>query len=215
MLINGIMLNLRNSYIRRTAFLRRKKINKTEFTIISNNCWAGLVYESYGLPKQTPTVGMYFMADEYIKFVSDLRHYTSCEMSFIEPLKARHRDFYVQDKRFGTYPIAMVDDVEIALLHYRTEKEASEKWKRRCKRIQWDHLLVKMNDQNGCSRENMESFIKLPYSNKVFFTVRKDWKGCGKCIAYIPSRNIEQCGFYDEPFGASKKFNINQLVSKL
>ena len=45
---------------------RHKKLTNTNFTIISNNCWGGVIYESYDLPKNTPTAGMFFMADDYI-----------------------------------------------------------------------------------------------------------------------------------------------------
>lgn len=38
---------------------RRKKLTSTDFTIISNNCWGGMMYESYNLPKQSPTVGLF------------------------------------------------------------------------------------------------------------------------------------------------------------
>ena len=39
--------------------------------IISNNCWGGVIYESYSLPKLSPTVGMYFSPKDYLKFVAD------------------------------------------------------------------------------------------------------------------------------------------------
>lgn len=74
MSVNGFKLLLRNKYIRSTSNFRKRKINNIDFTIISNNCWGGLVYESYGLPKNSPTVGMFFMAEEYIKFVSNLKY---------------------------------------------------------------------------------------------------------------------------------------------
>lgn len=40
--------------------IRRKKLNNTDFTIISNNCWGGVCYEYFGMEKATPTVGMFF-----------------------------------------------------------------------------------------------------------------------------------------------------------
>ena len=57
-----------------------KKIKDKEFTIISNNCWGGMIYESYGLQKQTPTVGLFIMPDDYIKFLRNLREYVSQEI---------------------------------------------------------------------------------------------------------------------------------------
>ena len=42
----------------------------------------GMVYESYNLPKQSPTVGLFFMASDYILFVSDLKEYLSADLTF-------------------------------------------------------------------------------------------------------------------------------------
>lgn len=213
MTIDGIKLKFRNAYIRITSKMRGKKILNRNFTIISNNCWGGLVYESYGLEKQTPTVGMFFMPEEYIRFVSNLKHYTQCEMTFVEPDESRHKDFYKIDSRFGTYPIARVDDIEIALLHFHSKEEAKLKWERRCKRINWDNMLIKMNDQNQCKFEHVKDFISLSHKNKVFFTVKKNWKMNG--VTVIESKNTDCCGLFDEPFGASKKLNVNQLINEL
>ena len=51
------------------ALARRKKLNRADFTVISNNCWAGSVYRYFGLPYLSPTAGLYFFASDYIKFV--------------------------------------------------------------------------------------------------------------------------------------------------
>lgn len=67
------------------ANFRKKQLKFTEFTIISNNCWGGIVYESYNLPKQSPTIGLFFMAKDYIEFLSDLKGYIYGELTFINP----------------------------------------------------------------------------------------------------------------------------------
>lgn len=214
MTLDGLLLWLRNNYLRASSKIRKRKINKTDFTIISNNCWGGIIYESYGLEKQSPTVGMFFMAEEYLKFVSNLKYYLEdCEISFIDPDQARHKDFYKKDKKFGTYLIGRLDDVEIAMLHFHSPKEAALKWKRRCERVNWDHMIVKMNDQNRCKKKHAEEFMKLPFKNKVFFTV-KDWSDV-KGITILKSKNSECCGLFDEPFGSSSKMNINKLINKI
>ncbi len=175
----------------------------------------GLIYESYGLQKDSPTIGLYFVADEYIKFVTNLHYYTQeCEMHFVEPEQARHRDFYAQDKRFGSFPIALVGDVEIAMLHYHSQEEAVEKWKRRCKRINWNKLLVKMNDQNECEHQHAEQFMELPFKNKLFMTVRKDYADIPG-VTLLESKNTRFCGLFDEPFGRSHKLDINEMINNL
>jgi len=153
---------------------RKKQLKNTDFTIISNNCWGGMVYESYDLPKESPTTGLFFMASDYIKFLSDIKGYLAKELTFIDPKASKHWDFLKSDKRFGSYPIGVLGDIGIMFLHYHSEKEASEKWKRRIQRIKWDKLIVKFNDQNGCTVDDVKAYAKLPYKNKLFFTI-KDW----------------------------------------
>ena len=52
-----IRLKFRNNiYLPLTSALRRKQLDDENFTIISNNCWGGTIYESYGIKKQSPTV---------------------------------------------------------------------------------------------------------------------------------------------------------------
>lgn len=169
-------LRLRINKIVRIYFskMRSKKLKNKDFTIISNNCWGGMIYESYNLSKQSPTVGLFFMAPDYIKFVSDLKHYTSSELKFIDPKQSRYVDELKTDARFGHYPIAVLDDIEIMFLHAHSEEEARGKWDRRCSRINWDKLIVKFNDQNGCTEDDVITFSKLPHKNKLFFTI-KDW----------------------------------------
>lgn len=41
---NGIINRIKKTYITITAPIRRKKLNNTDFSIISNNCWGGDVY---------------------------------------------------------------------------------------------------------------------------------------------------------------------------
>lgn len=39
---------------------RRQRLNRCDFSIISNNCWGGSVYRYFGLPYQSPTAGLFF-----------------------------------------------------------------------------------------------------------------------------------------------------------
>lgn len=215
MILNSVGLKCRKSYIKFSANYRRKKISCTDFTIISNNCWAGLIYESYGLRKQTPTIGMFFMAEDYIKFISNLKYYIEdVELKFISPDKAKYKEFYKKGENYGIYPIGLLDDIEIAFLHYHSENEARDKWDRRCKRINWDKLIIKMNDQNQCTSKIVEEFMRLPYENKLFFTTRKDFLELGGTIL-VTNRFKEFCGIFDEPFGKSRKKDINKFIELL
>ena len=67
------------------ANYRKKQLKSTDFTIISNNCWGGMIYESYNLPKESPTVGMFFIAKDYIEFLSDLKGYINGKLTLSSP----------------------------------------------------------------------------------------------------------------------------------
>lgn len=171
MTIEGIRLKVIAFKRKKLAKFRRKRINKSRFTIISNNCWGGETYESYNLIKQSPTVGLFFWACDYIKFISNIQYYLDQPLKFIDPKKSKYYERVKLTHGYGTYPVARLGDIEIFFMHYSSEKQVIEKWNRRIKRIDWDHILYKFNDQNGCTEEDIKKFVKLPLKNKICFTV--------------------------------------------
>lgn len=60
-LIQRIFHTIHLKTIKFRAIFKRNKLKNKDFTIISNNCWGGLTYEEYGLPKMSPTVGGVFL----------------------------------------------------------------------------------------------------------------------------------------------------------
>ena len=147
--------------------IHNKQLNNKEFTIISNNCWGGVAYEYYNIQKQSPTVGLFFMADDYVRFCGNIKHYIDADLSFINPFQSKHYDYLKNLNAFGKYPIGKLDDIEIMFLHYRSPIDAKEKWDRRCKRINWEKMIIKFNDQNGCTKADAQAFLDLPYKNKL------------------------------------------------
>ncbi len=153
--------------LRRTFLLRNH-----DFSIIANNCWGGSVYQYYGMEYHSPTVGLYFFAEEYMRFLGDLRRYLSMELQFIPPESSK---YYGQYKNLPiNYPIGLLGDVEIVFLHYKSEAEAKQKWERRAKRVNFDNLLVKFNDQNGTTAAMIDTFADMPFDNKVCFVADPD-----------------------------------------
>ena len=71
-----------------------------------------MIYESYNLPKQTLRVGMFFMVEEYIEFLSDLKGYINGELTFINSEESRWKDNpqISGDKRFGHHPIGILSN---------------------------------------------------------------------------------------------------------
>ena len=151
--------------------LRKKRLLHSDFTIISNNCWAGSVYRYFGLPYLSPTAGLYFFASDYVKFVSNLRHYIDAKLEFISAADSVHRNTLAQRNELDKV-IARLDDIEIVFLHYSTPEEAEEKWERRCKRINWNNMFIKFSQMNECSEQDIFNFDRLDFPNKLCFISR-------------------------------------------
>lgn len=195
---------------------RNKKLINKEFTIISNNCWGGMIYESYNLPKMSPTVGLFFMADDFIRFCSDIKRYTSAELTFIPPESSKYADDLKKMGVFGKFPIGVIDDIQVMFLHYHSEQEAKEKWKRRCSRINLDKLIVKFNDQNGCCEEHARAFAARPFEHKLFFTVH-DW-GVNKWDGYYKIKQHTKDDFVTashEPLVKNRYVDLTKLINGL
>ena len=161
--------------------VRRWKLNNTDFTIIANNCWAGVCYEWFNMPKQSPTVGMYFFPDEYINFLADLKNLLAldfevapaCESKYYEELEKRGQENVL---------IGKLGNVEMTLLHYNNADSAKEKWKRRVDRINWSNMIYKFSYMNGCTDEHVRTFEKLIAS------MTKNSRGGGKKYSLCSER---------------------------
>lgn len=197
------------------ANIRKKKINKEKFTIISNNCWGGEVYESYNLIKQSPTVGLFFMASDYIKFLKNIHYYLNQQLEFINPQSSANINHFKNDKSYGNYPVAKLGDIEIFFMHYKSENEAIQKWNRRIKRIDWNHILYKFNDQNDCTLKEIKEFSELPVRHKICFTVRKDFEKYPSVVRIKSQKSHSSIYASYEPFGNNKDINVNQLINSL
>lgn len=152
-------------------FFVKKSIKNKNFSIISNNCWAGRVYQYLDMPYLSPTAGLYFFAPDYIKFVSDLRRYLDTPLRFINPEESKYYD-EIKKRNQTDKPIGILDDVEIIFLHYKTKEEAEEKWNRRKERVNFDNIIIKFSRMNLCTEKEIEEFDKLAFKNKFILNNR-------------------------------------------
>ncbi|MBR4857553.1 MAG: DUF1919 domain-containing protein [Clostridia bacterium] len=165
-------------------FFVKKSIKNKDFSIISNNCWAGRAYQYLDMPYLSPTAGLYFFAPDYIKFVSDLRRYLDTPLRFISPEESKYYE-EIKKRNQIDKPIGILDDVEIVFLHYKTKEEAEEKWNRRKERVNFDNIIIKFSRMDLCSDKEIDDFCNLEFENKFVFNTRKQplysseiyWKG--------------------------------------
>lgn len=145
----------------------RERLRVQNITIISMNCSGGILSHDLGLQFQSPTVNLYFRAEDFVKFCENLEYYLSID-EFKECI-----DPEIIEQR--TYPIAYLDDLTLFLVHYNTVAEAQAKWNERKKRINWDNIVLINTDREGMTDELKNRFEKLPY-RKVMFVHEPDEK---------------------------------------
>jgi uncharacterized protein (DUF1919 family) len=175
------------------------RLRNKDFTIISNNCWGGTVYEDLAQPYTTPTVGLYFFASCYLKFLKRLEHYASAPMTFRDVSTYERANEQREGRR---YPIGALDDIEVHFLHYETEDEAREKWTRRAARINFANLFVAYSDVDLCTADHMREFERLAFPHKVFFGAKNYaemrslvWLKCYEKDAHVGDISVQRWSY--------------------
>lgn len=189
--------------------IAKKRLKYKDFSIISNNCWAGSVYRYFDIPYNTPTVGLYFFAADYIKFIDNLKYYFSLELDFITYEQSKYKDDLIKRNQTGV-PIARLDDIEIIFLHYKTVDEAREKWERRKKRINYDNIILKFSQMNLCTQKELEAFDCHPFPKKFVFVTKKK-HGLGSGIYFSGFEDKDEISLDSRPF--PKDINILKLLN--
>ena len=144
--------------------IQRKNKNK-DFTIISQNCIGGVIYNDLGLEFKTPTINLFIEDENFIKLCENPKHYFSIDAEpkiedYVDPI----------DNRIH-YPKIKVDDIEICCLHYKDCNSAVESWNRRRKRVNFDNMYIIANTWNlHNKKELVERLNKLKYKKIIFST---------------------------------------------
>lgn len=131
---------------------------------------------------------MYFYGEEYVKFLGDLRRFCNCDLRIIRAEESRHYE-WLKAQNNAHAPIALLDgEVEVVMLHFRSNEEVVEKWKRRAERICWDNLIVKFSEQNYTTEAHLRKVDEMAYEKKIIFTSHdyglksqvlfKEYEGC-------------------------------------
>ncbi len=151
--------NLNNIKLTRTISAVKNSLKCMDFTVISQNCIGGVFCHDMGLELSSPTVNLFFMADDFVKFVSKLEFYMSIPLCI----------------HWGeTYPIGTLDDISIHFMHYQTCKDAVESWERRKQRMNYSRIVVLCTDRDGFSSETFKEWNKISYP-KLLFTANREF----------------------------------------
>lgn len=214
MILDKIYIKVRNLKNKYFGNIRKKKIPQ-DITIISNNCWGGLVYQFFNIKYNSPTIGLFFCPDDYLNFVSNLKRYINIELEKVNLEDSHNYVFLADHIKKGDYKsnliIGKLDDVEIIFLHYSSFEEAKEKWQRRCSRINYDKILYKFNNNNGFNIEHYYRWNSINLGNKIFIS---DIKAIGESeqTYYVPrslsnDNGVNDTTYYDVDINLIKLMN--------
>ena len=160
-------------------------------SIISSNCIGSLLSHDLGMRFETPTVNLFFSANDFITFVEKLDYYLSIPL-----VDVHYADSY-------SYPVGNLDNINIHFVHYKSIDECIIKWEDRKKRIDMHNLFLVCTDRNGMTDDLLNRFLRLPY-RKIIFVSKKTYLKTDECI-YIPGfeKNGQVCEMdkYADLFG--------------
>ena len=174
-----------HALVRMMKWQRRIGLHCEDFSIISNNCTGGYVYQYYGISYKTPTEGVYFTTDDYLKLIANPRYYFTQKVTLIPP---EYSTLYSIEKPF-TFPVGKIDDIEIYFMHYPNPEEALSKWYRRSKRLNYSKVFCLLTENEFFKDEHIirfNSIMKTNNSKGICLTVKK-YKTGGEYVPNIPT----------------------------
>lgn len=162
----------------------------------------------------SPTVGMFIMPKDYLKLIANLQYYLEQQLVFVDPDNSKWRKELEIKKNWKTYLIGKLDDIELHMLHYHDEAIARRKWETRVKRVNWDRIIFKFNDQNGATREDVVEYLKMPMVHRLCFVARKDMKISEEIILIKqPGNSYDGIKASREPIGNSRYLNVTDYIN--
>jgi uncharacterized protein (DUF1919 family) len=175
------------------AYHERRKLVDKEFSLICNNCVAGLIYQKFGLKYTSPTVGLYFFSEDYITFLENFKYYIKQPLKFVNTSKHLEANQQRKVKKYpaglfrkiSNYPIGVLgDNIEIHFLHCKDEIEANDKWTRRTSRLHLNRLFFIYSDRDNFREEFFHRYEKLNFEHKIFFSSKL--RANSNCTVFIP-----------------------------
>lgn len=161
----------------------RKRLRNTNFTIISPNCYAGLMYHRLGLQFLSPTINLYFpFRKQYLKFVSNIKYYLEQDLVF---------EF---DNNLNC-PIGYIEDIQIVFNHYKSIEHAKNSWDSRKTRVNYDNLYIIFDDIDDIEYNDLVEFNKVNCKGKVIFT-SKEYKNLENTVVLSTYKGKDRMEHY-------------------
>ncbi|MEZ3508120.1 MAG: DUF1919 domain-containing protein [Lachnospiraceae bacterium] len=150
-------------------FKRYINLVENPITILSNDCWGGMLYHALYLPFTSPTINMFVPEDSYCKLISNFEYYLH------EPLKLKREG----DIRKNNCPLGKIgegeQEITLEFIHNITFEDGWKLWERRKKRVNFNNIFVKMGfDYDEKSEEYLKVFDSVPYKKVCFYSAKTE-----------------------------------------
>lgn len=149
-----------NPLARRRRRRMQLQLRNQNITFLTPNCIGGILFHDLGLRFMSPTVNLMMTQTDFVKFVLNMDNYLMKDLLFF-----KHPEY--------VFPCASLGDITIYFTHYISEKEASEKWNERAKRINKDNLFVFCEERDGITEAEIRSLAKSKVKGIVVFTANQ------------------------------------------
>lgn len=118
------------------TFEKYKLLCNSKLSILSMNCWGGLIYHRFGLPFLSPTINMFTSEKDFVSFLKNSMQNVKSKLQF--------QKMGFNESLGINYPIFNIGETEWHMNHYSDVSDAENKWIERSSRINWFNLLVVM-----------------------------------------------------------------------
>ncbi len=136
---------------------------ESQMTILSNNCWGGMLCKALGMECRSPLKNLFLTDEDYLKLLSDLKFYFSQVPCY------KRDDIDVHSKK--KYPVLGLCDIEIHCNHASGPDEAIRDWMRRVKKVNYNNLFCEMYTENRESAVRFRAYKQ--YEKRICFV---PWK---------------------------------------
>ena len=172
---------------------RKRRLKNHNFTIISNTCVGGVIYNALGERFNSPTINLVIWEEEFLTFCNNLRKYSQCSIQELAPIES--------GINYVSYPVGLLKgkeynlpDITVRFVHYHSFEEAKQKWESRFKRVNYNNIFIIMERGMNPNEVIMDEFESLPYKNKVFLssiTQSERWPHNYNFSFYTEDRYVE------------------------
>lgn len=151
-------------------FNRYISVKNKNISIVSDDCWGGVLYHSLGLEFNTPFINFAVGHDSYFNLISNI------EYNLKLPLE-------LKESEYGLIKGYLGSNIEINFNHDFSKNDIMSKWNRRLERFNFQNYFVKMtinNDKEAYKFESLDVKNKIGFYYKDFnldsIIVIKNWE---------------------------------------